>query len=49
MSAGYPYLQKLRKSDLTELAEGSDLEEYELPLLFLTCYVYFADRVRVNG
>jgi len=28
MSAGFPYLQKLRKSDLTGLAETANLREY---------------------
>ena len=31
MSAALPYLQKLRKSDLTELAETSNLKEYVVP------------------
>lgn len=29
--SGLPYLQKLRKSDLTEFAETSKLPEYVLP------------------
>lgn len=31
MSAAMPYLRGLRKSDLTELAEASDLKKYVFP------------------